>query len=393
MTITDDAAELGADTATPLGVALLGQLVRHLVEATHVLRFISVEVDLNLEEASSALVQASVEVNHAFEASTLLLQGAVLDENWSRKASRPKAVFARHNAAVAAGATRMYPDHVPMLVHRERCPVTDDQFPSKPPQASRPMCGHMAKTTGKPCGNHVVVLEEGVLASGCARHLPDVEKPSYQRQKDQTEALLKVAAEHDRAETVRTMTDATALWLRRQAHEFGMSWEDFCATVEITPDLTDQWQSVDDDGEHDSRWSPCPTCLPHIVDSIALVSVGMRFLRSWAAQQRPPRWASPAAGPPGGWLFDVPPKALAQRHELSLHMAVSAFAEVVTLSEDISDSVEMRHHEIVESLLDQLAHIDSICDSQKHPSQPTVAEPPPGARPANGKRSKKRRKR
>lgn len=387
-------AEFEIDSASMLGVTLLGQLVRHLAEATHVLEFVTGQVDLNLEETSSALAQATYEANQAFQAASLLLRGAALDESWSRNASRPKAVFARHNAAVAAGAPRVEPARAPMLVHRESSPAAREELPPKPPKASRPRCGHAAKSTGKPCANHVVVLEHGVLASGCATHLPAAEQGSYDRQKAQTDAWIHAAAEHQQSDKARMMADATALWLRRQARELGMEWREFCQTVGADSDLTDKWHDLTEETATDDGWTACETCLPYFVDTVARVSVGMQFLHSWAAGLRPPRWADHSK-PGGDWLLDCPPRALTQDHELGLYLAASTFAEVATPTDDLASAVEVRHREIVDSVLGYTAHVDSVGAlgrSDAEEKRPTTAPPRPGARPAQSKRSKKKRK-
>ncbi|OZM70688.1 hypothetical protein CFN78_23735 [Amycolatopsis antarctica] len=376
-------------------MTLLGQVVRHLAEATHILDFVSGQVDLNLGEASSSMTQAAHEANEAFEAASLLMNGAELDTSWSNYASRPKAVFARHRAAVAAGAQRLHPAPAPMIVQSEPSPVSHGELPPKPPNAARPKCGHPTKTTGKLCGNRVVVLEDGILATGCATHLPDAERPSYEQQKAQTDAWMDAAVHHQQSNKARMMADATALWLRRQARELGIDWDDFCDTIDVAANaITETSHDAADSGVADiDRWEACGSCAPHVADIVALASVGMQFLHTWATRQRPPRWAD-RSWPAGAWLLEVPPKGHAHRDELGLHLAASVLAEIATPTGDIANAVDAREREITDAMLGQFAHADTL----RAPSEadeapvPNVAPPRPGARPVNGKRSKKKRK-
>lgn len=194
MTLVDD-RQGASDSASALGVALLGQLVRHLDEAQHIVEFVAGQADLNLIEVSGALVQAANEANQAFQAACILRRGAELDAAWTNNPSRPKAVFARHRAAIAAGAIPVDPAPAPMLIRSTPSPATPDQRPFKPRASSRPQCGHPTKSGGR-CAKIVVVLEDGVLASGCEIHLPASERPSYERQRTQTDVWLAAAAEH-----------------------------------------------------------------------------------------------------------------------------------------------------------------------------------------------------
>ena len=395
VTATEDCG-LELDSASKLGVTLLGQVVRHLTEAKNVLDFVTGQVDLDLSEALSTVTEAAYEANNAFEAASLLMNGAALEESWSQKASRPKAIFARHKAAVVAGAQRIEPAIAPMLIRSERPPVTRDALPPKPPGRSRPKCGRPTTTIGKLCGNLVVVLENGVLATGCSTHLPDSERSSYERQKAQTDAWHEAAAEHQVLDSARMMAETTELWLRRQARELGMEWADFCKTVGIDGgSLAENWQAISDIEDGDVR-AFCDTCAPHFADTVAFASVGMRFLHSWAARQRPPHWADRSL-PAGDWLLEVPPKAHAHRDELGLHLAASMFAKIATPSDGAADAVQVRESQITEMILGQFAHADLIrglveADESPMTNSSKVAPPAPGARPVNRKRAKKTRK-
>lgn len=386
MTVTDDAKRT-VDSATPVGMTLLGQLVRHLDEARHVVEVIQNEVDLNLVEVAAALGSALYEANQAFEAATLLAKGAALDENWSSGPSKPKAVFARHRAEVARGAVQVRPDRAVMIVEPDPSPVTLDQLPPKPRAKERTHCGQPTKA-GTPCANIVVVLEAGVLASACARHLPDRERASYERQRAQTNAWVDAAAEHQERNRVRMANEASALWLRRQARELGMTWAAFCDSLGVDVEDTVE-NGLLDEGD---PWLVCDTCAPYLIETVAAASAGMDFLFTWAAQQVPPRWAD-RSWPPGHWLMKIPPKAHAQPHEVSLALAVSLFSEVATPTDDIVNAVDTRHHEVRESVSAQAAHLDNTAGHRSaNVDEASPARPAQPVKSGHRKQSKKKRR-
>ena len=390
MIVTDE-SEVDADSASALGLTLLGQLVRHLSEARYVLRFLAGEVHLSLDELSSALDLATGEAAQAFEAASLLLSGAALDASWSRRASRPAAVFARHNAAVRGGATLVEPATVPMLIHSERSPVSDDDLPPKPAGATRPLCGYPTKTTGKPCQNLVVVLEDGVLASGCAvaGHLPDAERPSYERQKAQTAAWYEAVGDYQRSNVDRMMTETAALWLRRQAREFAIRWDDFCRDVGIADPLTAQ--TPEQHAEDAEATSPCEGCEPLFVDETAHASVAMHLLHGWAAQQPLPAWADRTLRP-GDWLFEVPRREQAHPHDLSLHLAATLLAAIATPPGSFAEAVDARHHELINTMLGQFAYAQSVLPPEGIPPTTPASPPQSAGSPAPRRQAKKKRK-
>lgn len=251
MTLVDD-RQSSADSASGLGVALLGQLVRHLDEARHIVEFVTGQACLNLMEVSKALAQAEREADQAFQAASLLRHDAELGATGINNPSLPKAIFARRRAAVAAGATPLDPARASLLIHSQPSPVTREQLPFKPRAMSRPHCGHPTKSGGS-CLKIVVVLEDGALASGCDIHLPESERPSYERQRAQTDAWFEAAAEHHASNSARMMAEAAELWLRRQAREFGRNWHEFCAELEIDVPLPDGLGPMRDSESTDGR--------------------------------------------------------------------------------------------------------------------------------------------
>lgn len=101
------------------------------------------------------------------------------------------------------------------------------------------------------------------------------------------------------------------------------------------------------------------------------------------------------------WLLAIPPRASADDTELGLHLAVSMFKKIGTPSDEIAGIVDEREQEIADVILGQFTLAESLRQPTHRPAAveetsgaaSTVAPPRPGARPANGKRqSKKRRK-
>jgi len=191
------------------------------------------------------------------------------------------------------------------------------------------------------------------------------------------------------------MVDSTLLWLRRQADEFSLNWDDFSQKIGIagTLDSSEQPETFQESAE--AQWPACASCAPRFTEITAIASVGLRLLSGWAARQRPPRWVDRSL-PAGEWLFEVPPRAQAQDHELGLHLGVSLFAELATPTDDNATAVDIRHHEILDLMVGQFAHFNLYKSEVAAPCPVAVPQtstaPRPGARPTKGKQTKKTRK-
>ncbi len=400
MAITvDEDHSLAPDSASALGVALLGQLVRHLKEARFVLDFVAGEIDLDLVDTCSALASMTVAATDAFEAASLLQREAALEDRWGQRASRPVAIFARHRAAVRNGAAPVEPATVPQLIHPSMPSLSQDERPVKPPVRFRPVCGHSTKSTGEPCRNPVVVLEDAVLATGCAIHLPAVERSSFLRQRAQTDAWY-VAVESELAAAVgKTANDAAGLWLARQSAEFQIPWDEFCNELGIIrPATVDPAESspADTRSDHIRAEGPCADCEGLVVDQMARVSVGLEQLVTWAAHQATPRWAGRST-PPQEWIFEAPVKALASPGELNMYLATNMFLDVVTEPAHLASAVAQRHEGILDMLLGQAVHVDSILPPAARQSSATNLQSPTATttarRPERKQPRKKRQKR
>lgn len=107
------------ECASDLALDLLEELRLTLVECCLVLKILPPEACLNLRDLEQLLVLAHNDARQAYGAASLLRQGAELDDRWGHNHSRPKAVFARHSAAVHRGAQRIRPI-APFSDHFER---------------------------------------------------------------------------------------------------------------------------------------------------------------------------------------------------------------------------------------------------------------------------------
>lgn len=102
--------DAGAETASDVGMVTLAQICYQLFECRLVLEALPYEVDLNLVELVRDISTAQQSARQAYSAASLLREGAALEQRCDTSPSRPDAIFARHLAAVAAGARRVAPD-------------------------------------------------------------------------------------------------------------------------------------------------------------------------------------------------------------------------------------------------------------------------------------------
>ncbi|BBX16561.1 hypothetical protein [Mycolicibacterium duvalii] len=178
------------DSASPLGLQILEELRIHLLQCQLVLISLADEVDLNFEECIAGLTAVRDLVGHASGAASLLSQNAALDSSWSIGPSRPKAIYARHTAAVNAGASRLTPTSSlidTVEARLERLPHSDL---SQNYSGSRPVCtGYVAKT-GKRCTNTAIYLGAGSFAQHCYSHCTPGERQRYREHQDRQNQAL-----------------------------------------------------------------------------------------------------------------------------------------------------------------------------------------------------------
>lgn len=204
------------ESASPLALALLDELRICLLECQLVLDALVGEVDLNFDELAAELYGVREPARLAFGAASLLGQGAELDESWSSGPSRPKAVFARHGAAVQAGAHRVQPvENLIDTVERQlRLAPRADTAPKT--QGPRPRCTAITAKTGAPCSGSVIYLGSGSFAAHCYTHSTRTERELY-KQHQQAQNVAVERAWGQRRERLRLAGgEVAAEWLQRR---------------------------------------------------------------------------------------------------------------------------------------------------------------------------------
>lgn len=188
-TVTDSNAP-EVDSASPLGVETLEKLRVVLLECELVLISVADEVDLNIEECLAGLTAIRGLVGHTWGAASLLLQNAALQSSWSAGPSRPRAIYARHAAAVKAGASRRAPAQ--SVIGRieaelERLPHVDL---SQNFSGYRPECTGFVAKTGKRCTNTALYLGAGSFAQHCYSHSAPTERERFRDHQDRQNQAL-----------------------------------------------------------------------------------------------------------------------------------------------------------------------------------------------------------
>lgn len=174
-TVADDGRD---EFATPDGLELLDQLCLTLLECLLITDGVQDDVKLNLDELIGGLNAIQHAARSAFRAASLLNQGAEFESAWSENFSRPKAVFARHHAAIRAGASQVVPYEPAASLFDE---VLDAAAPIDNAQefgGARKACTSTTKT-GRPCSNAGVYLGSGSFAQHCYTHLTVVERRRF----------------------------------------------------------------------------------------------------------------------------------------------------------------------------------------------------------------------
>lgn len=204
------------DAATPLGLEILDELCVTLLECLLVAKAAEDEAGLNLDELLEALSAAQHPARSAFRAASLLHQGAALAESWSANNSRPKAVFARHYAAVRNGAPRSSPVE-PTCARLERAlNATAHLDCAQNVDGERPRCEAWVAKSGNDCKNSAVYLGADRFAQHCYAHMTPAERQSFKSH--QTElALARHATNLGRAEQLSKATDLViSEWIHRR---------------------------------------------------------------------------------------------------------------------------------------------------------------------------------
>jgi hypothetical protein len=158
----------------------LAKLCATLLECRLVLTALPEEVDMIFDDLDDQLAAAQMEARQAYRATSLLRQGALLDPRWGKRASRPKAVFARHGAAVKNGAARV----IPHLSRADECfdilndPGRSDRAQDLP-LGRRPKCPVAGADDEEPCNQTAFYLGKGEFAATCWAHGSEGDRDRY----------------------------------------------------------------------------------------------------------------------------------------------------------------------------------------------------------------------
>lgn len=190
-----DTPPVRREWVTKRGLEMLDELVGALQEGQLALRSMRVDVGLTLDELERDLRAARESARSAYGAASLLSQGAELTASWSDCPSRPKAVHARHRAAVDHGAPRKVPAAPAADLYEEMLRESYERMlqqgrESQPEQtAANRRCGH-PKLDGKLCRGRLVRISPNEFASHCPDHLEVTERELYERHRRQAASRI-----------------------------------------------------------------------------------------------------------------------------------------------------------------------------------------------------------
>jgi hypothetical protein len=162
-----------------LALELLDELRITMMECRIVLQVLPNEADMNFDELDRDLQTAQLGARRAYEAASVLHQGARLNDRWGSDWSRPKAIFARHVAAVRDGAPRVHPktalgDHIERALWQ--LPATDRVEDAV---AARPTCTGIARASKRRCAVSAIYLGSGLFGAHCYSHATPEERDQY----------------------------------------------------------------------------------------------------------------------------------------------------------------------------------------------------------------------
>ena len=179
----------------------LGELCSALLECRLVIAALPEEVDMIFDDLDTQLAAAQIEARQTYKAASLLRQGAPLEPRWGKRASRPKAVFARHGAAVKSGTTRVIPhlsaadEFFDVLNDPGRSDLAQDLPPGK-----RPRCAVVGPNKEVPCDQTAFYLGKGQFAATCWPHGSEGDRDLYRRHQE-----ADVGRYNDRDERLRVL--------------------------------------------------------------------------------------------------------------------------------------------------------------------------------------------
>lgn len=167
-----------SDYVSSFALELLDELRIRLAESRLVLQALIGEAELNFDELEDEVRAVQEATREAFEAASLMHQGAPLDAPWGQGPSRPRAIFARHAAAVRQGAHRVDP-LITMAGYLERFLWQLRLDAGIEETVERPTCSSRVRTTGAKCESAAVRIGDGVFGAQCYAHATSVERQQY----------------------------------------------------------------------------------------------------------------------------------------------------------------------------------------------------------------------
>lgn len=174
-----------AENVSDLALELLDEMRIRLMECRLVLQALPDHADMNFDELEKDLHAASQGAHNAYGAASLVHQGAALDARWGADWSRPKAIFARHGAAVRAGAAKIPPGRsVGDRLERAlwQLPPADRIQNFAGP---RPQCVGTVRPNDLQCTSHAVYLGSGSFGTHCYSHAGRYERDQHRTHLDE----------------------------------------------------------------------------------------------------------------------------------------------------------------------------------------------------------------
>ncbi|QOF28773.1 Uncharacterised protein [Mycobacteroides abscessus subsp. abscessus] len=167
------------ESVSSVALDIIDELRLKMLECLLVLQALPDEATLNFDELAGEILTAHRGCQQAYRAASILYQGAELDGRWGNSLSRPKAIFARHNAAVRRGAKQIRPlaalsDQLERRLWQ--LPSTDR---TQDVSGHRPKCSGMVRSTGDPCASSAIYLGAGLFGAHCYSHATPTERDQY----------------------------------------------------------------------------------------------------------------------------------------------------------------------------------------------------------------------
>lgn len=217
-----------------IALEVLEELLLRVIECRLVLQALPGEADLNFDELDGALHVTQQSACEAHDAAWLVHQGARLNARWGTGWSRPKAIFARHGAAVQDGANKV--NLIPNLGHRLDRSMWQLPAPDRVEDVVgvRPRCAGAVRATKLRCSVSAIYLGSGVYGAHCYSHATPAERDQYRQHNDLT--LAAQADSHGRLLGFRRAVGEKIADRWRQHRETKRQWvEEICTAAQAQP--------------------------------------------------------------------------------------------------------------------------------------------------------------